>query len=180
MSSACSALHFYLLIKAPCLIIDADCPVVTAVGKNCCLRNLTTCKLHPQQVLYRYRTCAVHFTPCVISVCISGYSLSGYPDLSVNFMAAKNPDILKWKSDCCGCLQKLCKLCLWYCGGTSNYSRSNRHSSKEWMVTLVSQTRSKECKLVSYDTIRYDTRCYFNVRSKADTSRLNLPHGDDN
>jgi len=23
----------------------------------------------------------------------------------------------------------------------------------------------------------YDTRCYFNVRSKADTSQLNLPHG---
>ena len=76
------------------------------------------------------------------SVCISGYPLSGYPDLSVNFMAAKNPDILKWKSGCCGCLQNLCKLCLWYCGGTSNYSKSNRHSSKEWMVTLVSQTRS--------------------------------------
>ena len=29
-------------------------------------------------------------------------------------------------------------------------------------------------------TIRYDTRCYFNVRSKADTSQLNLPHGTDN
>jgi len=27
-------------------------------------------------------------------------------------------------------------------------------------------------------TIRYDTRCYFNVRSKADMSRLNLPHGN--
>jgi len=26
------------------------------------------------------------------------------------------------------------------------------------------------------DTIRYDTRCYFNVRSKADIGRLNLPH----
>ena len=25
--------------------------------------------------------------------------------------------------------------------------------------------------------VRYDTRCYFNVRSKADISRLNLPHG---
>jgi len=30
-----------------------------------------------------------------------------------------------------------------------------------------------------YDTIRYDTRCYFNVRSKADISQLNLPHGTD-
>jgi len=33
----------------------------------------------------------------------------------------------------------------------------------------------------SYDMhARYDTRCYFNVSSKADMSRLNLPHGDDN
>jgi len=31
-----------------------------------------------------------------------------------------------------------------------------------------------------YDTTRYDTRCYFNVRSKADMSQLNLPHGTDN
>ena len=30
------------------------------------------------------------------------------------------------------------------------------------------------------DTIRYNTRCYFNVRSKADMSRLNLPHENDN
>ena len=30
------------------------------------------------------------------------------------------------------------------------------------------------------DTIQYDARCYFNVRSKADMSRLNLPHGNDN
>jgi len=28
--------------------------------------------------------------------------------------------------------------------------------------------------------IRYDTRCYFNVCSKADISQLNLPHGNDN
>ena len=28
--------------------------------------------------------------------------------------------------------------------------------------------------------IRYDTRCYFNVRSKADISQLSLPHGTDN
>jgi len=33
---------------------------------------------------------------------------------------------------------------------------------------------------IHYDTIRYDTRCYFNVRSKADISQLNLPHGTDN
>ena len=28
--------------------------------------------------------------------------------------------------------------------------------------------------------VRYDTRCYFNVLSKADISQLNLPHGTDN
>jgi len=28
--------------------------------------------------------------------------------------------------------------------------------------------------------LRYDTRCYFNVRSKANMSQLNLPHGTDN
>jgi len=28
--------------------------------------------------------------------------------------------------------------------------------------------------------IRYDTRCYFNVRSKADMSQLNPPHGSTN
>jgi len=28
--------------------------------------------------------------------------------------------------------------------------------------------------------IPYDTRCYFNVRSKADMSQLNLPHGTNN
>ena len=28
-------------------------------------------------------------------------------------------------------------------------------------------------------TIRYDTRCYFNVRVKADTSQLNLQHGNE-
>jgi len=38
---------------------------------------------------------------------------------------------------------------------------------------------SSHCHFV-YDTIRYDTRCYYNVRSKADISQLNLPHGTDN
>jgi len=30
---------------------------------------------------------------------------------------------------------------------------------------------------LSWVEIRYDTRCYFNVRSKADITQLNLPHG---
>ena len=37
---------------------------------------------------------------------------------------------------------------------------------------------SESCSL--HDTIRYDTRCYINVRSKANMSQLNLPHGIDN
>ena len=74
-----------------------------------------------------------------------------YPDLSVNFMAARNPYILKRKFGCCGCLQILCKLCSWYCGGTSNYSKIISHASEEWMViTLVSQTRSKESLLTYF------------------------------
>ena len=31
-----------------------------------------------------------------------------------------------------------------------------------------------------YDTVHYLTRCYFNVRSKADMVQPNLPHGNDN
>ena len=45
--------------------------------------------------------------------------------------------------------------------------------------TLVSD-QSLVLLHVLHITIRYDTRCYFNVRSKADISQLNLPHGTDN
>jgi len=37
----------------------------------------------------------------------------------------------------------------------------------------------KHIELLSL-AIRYDTRCYFNVRSKADMSQRNLPHGTNN
>ena len=40
--------------------------------------------------------------------------------------------------------------------------------------------KTKLCLIKHWITIRYDTRCNFNVRSKADMSRLNLPHGNDN
>jgi len=33
---------------------------------------------------------------------------------------------------------------------------------------------------LTYFCHSYDTRCYFNVRSKADISQLNLPHGTNN
>ena len=46
--------------------------------------------------------------------------------------------------------------------------------------SLVLAARTGLAIQVRYDTIRYDTKCYFNVRSKADMSQLNLPHGNNN
>jgi len=48
----------------------------------------------------------------------------------------------------------------------------------EW-VGAQTGTMSAYRKM-SAKTIRYDTRCYFNVRWKADISQLYLPHGTDN
>jgi len=46
-----------------------------------------------------------------------------------------------------------------------------------YAFTYASPRVPASCKL---DVIRYDTRCYFNVQSKADTSQLNLPRGTNN
>ena len=81
----------------------------------------------------------------------------------------------------------------------SEYVRSRERSTNVWTFrsrneTAYSNFRALErlsepneekdiCnkfKMIFADTIRYDTRCYFNVRSKADMSRFNLPHGNDN
>jgi len=35
-------------------------------------------------------------------------------------------------------------------------------------------------RILAHRHMIYDTRCYFNVRSNADISQLNLPHGTDN
>ena len=43
--------------------------------------------------------------------------------------------------------------------------------------TIIATLRFATAEI--YDTIRYHTRCCFYVRSKADTSQLNLPHGTD-
>ena len=51
-------------------------------------------------------------------------------------------------------------------------------SCHTWRVTCP--TLPPSLKTLQLFTIRYDTRCYFNVRSKADISPLNLPHGTDN
>jgi len=48
------------------------------------------------------------------------------------------------------------------------------------MVMPVTQTAiqcAESYAILLYDTIRYDTRCHINVRSKANMSQLNLPHG---
>jgi len=58
-------------------------------------------------------------------------------------------------------------------------ARSDTHRPHLCQLQGCSPKKSGE-RLKQYDTIRYDTRCYFNVRSKADISQLNLPHGTDN
>ena len=52
--------------------------------------------------------------------------------------------------------------------------------NKEFILQTDASNRSLGDVSSRNDTIRYDTRCYFNVRSKADISQLNLPHGTDN
>ena len=49
-------------------------------------------------------------------------------------------------------------------------------------LAVIGETEEELIKRLNEwkETIRYDTRCYFNVRSKADISQLNLPHGTDN
>jgi len=41
-------------------------------------------------------------------------------------------------------------------------------------------THIQRLQSVHQNAAAYDTRCYFNVRSKANMSQLNLPHGTDN
>jgi len=64
--------------------------------------------------------------------------------------------------------------------------RSNRYSLQaaltDWPTRAVLfQTRNStvaEKPRGALCQLRCDTRCYFNVRSKADISQLNLPHGN--
>jgi len=70
------------------------------------------------------------------------------------------------------------------CCAPAKHIRSIGHTrvtSCQQSVACVSGVRTTTFQPDNlYGTVRYDTRCYFNVRSKADISRLNLPHGDDN
>ena len=59
------------------------------------------------------------------------------------------------------------------------WSRRQGHLS----VSVIKPAGESGCKSYISDdqarTIRYDTRCYFNARSKADMNQLNLPHWTD-
>jgi len=53
-------------------------------------------------------------------------------------------------------------------------------SSRVWTLVVGAELAVQSQQRRWDDGTRYDTRCYFNVRSKADISQLNLPHGTDN
>ena len=52
------------------------------------------------------------------------------------------------------------------------------NAARYWLAVDCEQSEQRAVPFHyrSGDDIRYDTRCYFNVRSKADISQLNLPH----
>ena len=47
-------------------------------------------------------------------------------------------------------------------------------------ITIARRAVSEIAELLVKITTRYDARCYFNVRSKADMSQLKLPHRTNN
>ena len=54
-------------------------------------------------------------------------------------------------------------------------------ATKTYSIEVLSHVRRQRNlshwrRVVRHARARYDTRCYFNVRSKADMSQLNLPH----
>ena len=63
---------------------------------------------------------------------------------------------------------------------TSQTYTGRARTSPKGTYSTVRTKRRRHTNENNRNTIRYDTRCYFNVRSKADISQLNLPHGTDN
>ena len=61
---------------------------------------------------------------------------------------------------------------------------THKHVVSSASTSSVGQTFRSVCKGPrlhrAQPTLRYDTKCYFNARSKANMSQLNLPHGTDN
>jgi len=53
-----------------------------------------------------------------------------------------------------------------------------RMRTRVTMTTMTSELPARPSSVLLHQEVRYDTRCYFNVRSKADVSQLNLPHGN--
>ena len=72
--------------------------------------------------------------------------------------------------------QRLCESVSSFMGITAHYYGNTACNFN--IRVLGSKQMQNMAKI--YFTIRYDTRCYFNVRSKADIRQLNLPHGTDN
>jgi len=70
---------------------------------------------------------------------------------------------------------------------TSPFSRQTAESGTLG-TSVRCQTTTLQCNIHRRSTLnvimlrqlQYDTRCYFNMRSKADMSQLNLPHGINN
>ena len=58
-------------------------------------------------------------------------------------------------------------------------SCGERERRRRRLTSLVRRQRVRR-RCIHQHTIRYDTRCYLNVRSKANMSQLNLPHETDN
>jgi len=57
-------------------------------------------------------------------------------------------------------------------------SSTNRLVECQECHSLYHQVVETHCLLVN--TVRYDTRCYLNMRSEADTSQLTIPQGTNN
>ena len=68
---------------------------------------------------------------------------------------------------------------IWHETGSSLFSQAVVRYAEFLMADFPTHSPLLPVAL-SKVTIRYDTRCYFNLRSKANMSQLNLPHGTDN
>jgi len=78
----------------------------------------------------------------------------------------------------CLCPRETHRPCYCACDCVGKDRDAAQKPSQVWSLFTIPGLKMKKMKQILL--LRYDTRCYFNVRSKADISRLNLPHGDDN
>jgi len=65
-------------------------------------------------------------------------------------------------------------------GFTNSALLSEQVSNSKCMLDHLCPSLSLDFFPILEQAIRYDTKCYFNVRLKADVSQLNLPHGTKN